>query len=231
MASESTKTSSSTSGPSNPAVSQLLTKLSTGIGAQYNPTGSLYSAPGANTQAGWQGSLNAANNSDYAGGLAGALASYGNRAAGGELGMNDPGYAALRSKLADDVMTQTNTAFNSSGLFGSDANQKAASSGLADSLGALDYQQYNNSLNRQSEAANILPQLFSAAQLPASIQQSIGASQDADAAAKLRGGIDYQSAFASLLGQAAGASPTTTTTKEPTAPLWQTLLGLGLSAL
>lgn len=221
----STQKSTSTSGPSNPDLNSLVSKLSKGIGAQYNPTGSLYSAPGTNTTQGLQASLNAANNPAFSGGLAGALSSYGARAAGNELGNNDPGYAALRSRIADDTMSDVNSMFTTSGRFGSGSHVGAASEGLANALAGLDYNQYNNSLNRQSEAANLLPQLFTASQLPASIQQSVGASQDADAAAKLRGGLDYQGAYAGLLGQAAGSSGTTTTNTQPTTPLWQQILG------
>src|SRR5690606_25084299 len=135
----------------------------------------------------------------------------------------DPGYAALRDKLQNDVMTSTNTAFNSSGMFGSDSNQKAAASGLAEALGGLDYKQYGDSLARQSEAALMLPQLFSAMQMPASVQQSVGASQDAAAAAEAAGPTDYLGKLTSILNGAAGAGPQTTTTSQPGTPLWQTL--------
>lgn len=227
----STNKSTSTSKSSSPAVMSTVDKLAKGLGNEYTQGKSLYQAPGANTQAGWAGSLAAANNPAFSGGLAGALTSYGNRAAGNELGMNDPGYAALRSKLSDDVMRETNTAFNSSGLFGSDVNQKAAASGLAEALGGLDYNQYQNSLNRQSEAATMLPQLFSGMQLPSSIQQSVGASQDAAAQAQANGPTDYLAKLTSILNGTAGAAGTTTTTTQPTAPLWQQLLGLGVAAL
>lgn len=230
MGSRTNKTTS-TSGPSNPDLNATVSKLAKGLGSEYTQGKSLYQAPGANTQAGWAAQLGAAGNQDFAGGLAGAIGSYGNRAAGNELGMNDPGYAALRSKLQNDVTTGVNSSFNNSGLFGSDSNVKSLSSGLADSLGALDYQQYNNSLNRQSEAANLLPQLFSAGQLPGSIQSSIGASQDAAANAQANGPTDYLAKLTGILNGTASASGTTTTTSTPTAPLWQTLLSLGISAL
>lgn len=230
MGSSTTK-STTTSGPTNPALNDTLTKLSKGIAAEYSPGKSLYVAPGANTTAGWNASLAAAQNPAYASGLSGAIGSYANRAAGNELGMNDPGYATLRSKLGNDVMQTVNSSYNNAGLFGSDSNMKAAASGLTDSLGALDYQQYQNSLNRQTEAATLLPQLFSGAQLPSSIQQSIGASQDANAAAQAAGPTDYLAKLSSILAGTAGASGTTTTQTQPTPPLWQQILGVGLSAL
>lgn len=227
----STQKSTTTSGPSNPDLNATVSKLSKGLAAEYTPGKSLYQAPGANTQGGWAASLNAAGNPAFAGGIAGALSSYGNRAAGAELGINDPLYAAQRARLTDDVMTATNTAFNNSGLFGADSNQRAAGRGLAEALGGLDLAQRSESYGRQAEAANMLPGLFSAGQLPASIQQSIGASQDADAAAKAAGPTDYLAKLTGILNGTAGASGTTTTTSQPTAPLWQTLLGLGISAL
>lgn len=227
MASESTNTTTTRSG--SKAVNSTVDKLAAGLGNSYTQGQSLYQAPSTNTTQGWQASLNAANNNDYSQGLAGAMSSFGNRAAGNELGMQDPGYAALRAKLENDVLKSTNTSFNQSGLFGSDSNQKAAASGLADSLGALDYQQYSNSLDRQSSAAAMLPQLFSAGQLPASIQQSIGAAQDADAAAKAAGPTDYLGKLSSIMAGQAGAAGTTTS--QPSTPLWQSLLSLGISAL
>lgn len=223
----STNTTTTRSG--SKAVNATVDKLAAGLGASYTPGQSLYQAPSANTTQGWQASLNAANNPAFSRGLAGAMTSFGNRAAGNELGSQDPGYATLRAKLENDVLRSTNTSFNQSGLFGSDSNQKAAASGLADSLGALDYKQYGDSLDRQSSAAAMLPQLFSAGQLPASIQQSVGAAQDADAAAKAAGPTDYLAKLSSILAGQSGAAGTTTS--QPTTPLWQTLLGLGISAL
>ena len=222
-------TNTTTTKSSSKALNSTVDKLAAGLGAEYSPGKSLYQAPSANTTQGWQASLNAANNPAFSQGLAGAMSSFGNRAAGNELGMQDPGYATLRAKLENDVMRSTNTAFNQSGLFGSDSNQKAAASGLADSLGALDYQQYGNSLDRQSSAAAMLPQLFSAGQLPASIQQSVGAAQDADAAAKAAGPTDYLGKLTSIMAGQSGAAGSTTS--QPSTPLWQTLLGLGVSAL
>lgn len=227
----STQKSTSTSGPSNADLNATVSKLSKGLGAEYTQGKSLYQAPGANTVAGWNGSLAAANNSDFTGGIAGALQSYGNRAAGNELGINDPLYAAQRSRLTDNVLTSTNTAFNNSGLFGSDNNQYEAGRGLADALGSLDLSQRTESYGRQAEAANLLPQLFSAGQLPSSIQGSVGASQDAAAQAQANGPTDYLAKLTSIMAGNASASGTTTTTSQPTPALWQTLLGLGISAL
>ena len=222
-------TQTSTSGPSNPDINATLSKLAKGIGAEYTPGKSLFVGPGATTLAGQQGSLDAAGNPAYGEGLSKALGYYSDVASGGQLGQNDPGYAALRSKLSNDVLTQTNSSFNGSGLFGSDSNQRAASEGLTNALGGLDYKQYSDSLDRQTGAAAMLPQLFSAAQLPSSIQQSVGASQDAAAQGKANGPTDYLARLTQILGGASGAGGTTTT--QPGTPLWQTLLALGVSAL
>ena len=227
----STNKTTTTSGSASPQVTSTVNKLAKGIGDAYTPGGSSYVAPSSTTTGGWANSLSAAGNQDFSGGIAGALSSYGNRASGGELGQNDPGYLALRNKLQNDVTTGVNGSFNNSGLFGSDSNVKSLTSGLTDSLGALDYKQYSDSLSRQSEAANMLPQLFAAGQLPSSIQQSVGASMDADKKAQEGGVWDYLNRATGTLSGAAGAAGTNTTTSTPTAPLWQQLLGVGLSFL
>lgn len=217
-------TGSTQSKSSSAAVNKAVDTLAGGVSAAYSPGKSLYQNPSANTTAGWQASLAAANNPDYAGGLAGAIGSYGNRAAGNEIGVNAPGYAALRNKLQSDVTSGVNSSFNNSGLFGSDSNVRGLTEGLTSSLGGLDYQQYNDSLSRQAEAANILPTLFQGAQLPAGIQQSIGAAQDADAAAKAAGPTDYLAKLTGILSGNAASAGTTTNSQTP---LWKLLLGAG----
>ena len=221
-------TGSSQSQSSSPAVRKAVDTLAGGVTAAYSPGKSLYQDPSANTTQGWQASLQAANNPNYSGGIAGALQSYGGRAAGNEIGINAPGYAALRNKLQSDVTAGVNGSFNNSGLFGSDSNQRGLTEGLVNGLGGLDYQQYNDSLSRQAEAANILPSLFQGAQLPAGIQQSVGAAQDAEAAAKAAGPTDY---LAKLTGIAAGNAGAAGTTTSQQAPLWKLLLGAGTGAL
>lgn len=230
MGSSTNKTTTST-GSASPAVTATVNKLATGIGNAYTPGGSTYIAPSANTTGGWSASLNAANNPAFSGGIAGALQSYGNRAGGNELGINDPLYAAQRARARDSIMTDTSALFTGSGRFGSGSHVSSAAEGLGNAYGALDLAQRNESYARQSEAANMLPQLFAAGQLPSSIQQSVGASQDADAAAKEGGVWDYLNRATGTVGGAAGAAGTNSTTSTPTTPLWQTLLGIGLGAL
>jgi len=217
-------TGTSSSQSSSPAVNKAVNTLAGAVGDAYSPGKSLYVNPSANTTGGWQASLAAANNPAYAGGLAGAIGSYGNRAAGNEIGVNAPGYAALRNKLQSDVTAGVNSSFNNSGMFGSDSNVRGLTEGLTSSLGGLDYQQYQDSLSRQAEAANILPTLFQGAQLPAGIQQSIGAAQDADAAAKAAGPTDYLAKLTGILSGNAASAGTTTNSQTP---LWKLLLGAG----
>ena len=189
--------------------------------------GTTYVAPSATTTGGWQASLNAANDPAYASGIKSAIDRY-SGIAGGQSGMNDPGYQAMRSKLQNDVTAGVNTSFNNSGLFGADSNQKSLASGLGDALGGLDYQQYRYGNDQASQAATMLPQLFSAQQLPSSIQQAIGSAQDASAQAKQTGGLDWLTQLTSGLNGASSAVGSTSTTSKP---LWQTLLGIGVSAL
>lgn len=221
-------TGSSESRSSSAAVNKAVDTLAGGVMSAYSPGKSLYQAPSAATTGGWQASLDAANNPAYSGGLAGAITSYGNRAAGGELGLNDPAYQQVRANLQDDVTTSVNNNFNSSGLFGSDSNRRGLAEGLTSSLGALDLQQTEIGRSRQAEAANMLPILMQGAQLPAGIQQSIGAAQDAGAAAMANAPTDYLGKLTGILGGNAASAGTTTNSQTP---LWKLILGVGAGAL
>lgn len=227
----STQKSTSTSGPSNPDVNALISKLSKGIASEYTPGKSLYTAPSSATTGGWTSALSTAANPTYATSMRDAIASFGDTAAGKNIGVEAPGFARLRQNAIDDTMTSVNSAFNTSGLFGSDANMKAAGEGVANAIAGLDYNQYKYGNDQQAQAATLLPQLMQGALLPSSVQGSVGASMDADAAAKAAGPTDY---LAKLTGIAAGnaqAGGTTTTTSTPSTPLWLSLLGAGVSLL
>lgn len=224
----STNRTTTTSGSASPQVTATVNKLAQGIGNAYTPGASSYVAPSSTTTGGWANSLTAANNPNFSSGIAGALSSYGNRAAGNELGLNDPLYAQQRQNLTDDTLSGVNSIFTGSGRFGSGSHVNTASRGLANALGGLDLQQRNESYGRQSEAANLLPSLFAAGQLPSSIQQSVGASMDADKQAQEGGVWDYLNRAVGTTTGAAGAAGTTQTTTQPTTPLWQSLLGLGV---
>jgi hypothetical protein len=220
-----TQTSTSSTAPANPDVNNTISKLAKGIGDQVVPGASLFTPPGSNTTGGQSASLTAANNPIYSQGVNGALGDFADVAAGNRFGMNDPGYAALRSKLSNDVLTQTNQSFNNSGLFGSDSNQRAASEGLGNALAGLDYGNYQQDIARQQQAAGMLPGLFSAAQLPSSVQQSVGASQDAASAAQAAGPTDFLAKLSAIAAGNAQAGGQTQTNTSPGTPLWQTLLG------
>ena len=188
--------------------------------------GTTYVAPSAATTGGWAASLNAANDPAYSSGIKSAIDRY-SGIAGGQSGMNDPGYTALRSKLQNDVTAGVNSSFNNSGLFGADSNQKSLASGLGDALGGLDYQQYRYGNDQASQAATMLPQLFSAQQLPSSIQQAVGAAQDASAQGKQTGGLDWLTQLTQGLNGASGAAGQTSTEQMP---LWTVLLGTAATA-
>lgn len=234
-------TSTSTTAPTNPAVTNTTNNLLSGVDAAWakGPASfneSLYAGLGGTTNAGIAALAGSASNPTYASGVQSAIDSFGRTASGANIGQNDPGYATIRNKLSNDVLTSTNGAFNNSGLFGSDNNQKQAASGLADSLGALDYQQYNDSQDRQVQAAGMLPGLFSASQQPASALLSAGAIQDADRQAALQGRndlfqrqnnsyTDLLAKLSSTLNGTAQTSGSTTTQITPEAPWWQQALG------
>lgn len=241
----STNTTTQTSAPSNPAVTNTQNSLLAGIDKAYaaGPTvfnESLYGGQGATTKSGIQSLINSANNSGYSTGVQGAIDSFGRTASGANLGVNDPGYSTIRNKLSNDVLTTTNGAFNNSGLFGSDNNQKQAASGLADSLGALDYQQYNDSQDRQVQAAGLLPGLYQASQQPASTLLQAGAIQDADTQAALQGRYDLSqrqgnaqtdllAKLSSILQGNAAVAGTTQTQTSPARPWWESLAGVGIA--
>lgn len=223
-----TNTSTSSTAPANKDVNATISTLAKGIGAQYSPGKSLYTPPGATTTAGQSASLDAANNPLYAAGVNGAIGDYADIAAGNRYGTNDPGYAALRSKLSNDVLTQTNQSFNNSGLFGSDSNQRSAAEGLGNALGGLDYSNFQNDQQRQAQAAGLLPGLFSAGQLPSSVQQSVGASQDAASSAQANGPTDFLAKLTAIANGNAGAAGSTTTNTSPGTNPLLALLGLGI---
>lgn len=219
------ETGSSTTKSNSKAVTQLTDTLANSLKKTYQQGGTTYVAPSTTTQNSWQQALGQAGNTDYASGLAGALSSYGNRATGAELGVNDPLYAQQRATLTDDVLKTVNGQFSSMGQLGSDQSRQSAARGLADALGGLDTQQRAESYGLQSQAADKLSSLFQASLLPSSVTGAVGAAQDADAQAKQNGNLDYLSQFMSLLNGAAGAAGTKTTSETP---WWK--IGLGTAA-
>jgi hypothetical protein len=221
----SVETGSSTTTGNNKDVNALTSTLAKGLKGAYQPGGTTYVAPSSTTQNSWQQALGAAGNQNYAGGLSGALSSYGNRATGAELSVNDPLYAQQRATLTDDVLKTVNGQFASMGQLGSDQSRQSAARGLADALGGLDTQQRTESYGLQSQAADKLSSLYQASLLPSSVTGAVGAAQDADAQAKQNGKLDYMAKFMEMLNGASGAAGTKTTTETP---WWK--IGLGTAA-
>lgn len=241
------QTSSSTTAPAALGATKTTNSLLAGIDSAWakGPSvfdESLYAGQGDTTKNGLQALIGSANNPAYSAGVNGAISSFGDIASGKNIGVEAPGYKAVRDKLSNDVLTSTNGAFNNSGLFGSDNNQGAAASGLADSLGALDLGEYHNGQDRQVQAAGLLPGLYSASQQPASTLLSAGAIQDADKQAALQGRYDLSTRqgnaqtdllakLSSILNGTAQTGGSTTTTQTPTKPWWESALGIGVGLL
>lgn len=225
-----TTQTSNSSQSSDPQVTSTLNQLLGGVSNAYS-AGPTYTAPGATTTGSQTAALGAAANPDYASGVNGAIASYAPVAAGADIGQNDPGYAALRANLANTVTTDTNASFNNSGLFGSNNNATATAQGLGNALGSLDYQQYQDSLARQNNAAAQLPSLYQAAQLPAGTQAAVGAAQDTATQAGANKNISLLDQLSGILQGTAPIGGTTSTATQPSTPWWQSILGIGASLL
>lgn len=75
-----------------------------------------------------------------------------NVAQGGAFGMNDPGYAAMRDAISNDVMTDVSGLFNASGRFGGGSHVDRATRSLTSALAPMDYQNYQNDIARQERA-------------------------------------------------------------------------------
>lgn len=215
-------TGSTTTQSSNPAVNQLVTTLTKGYQGAYQPGGTTYVDPSQATKASWEQMFGAAGNKDYSGGIAGALKSYGNRAAGNEIGVKDPLYAQQRATTIDDVLTAVNGQFNSMGQLGSDQSRTAAARGLTQALGGLDTAQRSESYGLQDQALRNLMSAFQGSLSPASVTGAVGSAQDADAKARQLGALDYQNAAIGGLSGLSGAAGTTT--KEQL-PWWRVLFG------
>lgn len=236
-----TTSNTSTSTPTNPDVSATTSKLAQKLSglADQSPAAfsqSLYSPAGGTTQGAWNASLGAAANPNYASGVSGAIKSFGNTAAGNDFGMNDPGYATLRQNAIDDAIKNVGAGFVNSGRFGGGSYTDAATTGAFNAAAGLDYTNYQNDIQRQQQAASILPSLYGAAQQPAATQGAVGAAQDANQQGILQGNADLytrqqqaplqwlQGVTSAAAGNASGSGTTTTGTQTtPATPWWQTL--------
>lgn len=238
-----TETTTQTSAPANPAVEATTTKLLTNLQGQIDRGSSVYGQtlnPGAGqtTQNAWASSLSAASNPAYSAGVSGATSDFADIAAGNRFGTNDPGYAAMRAKVADDVGTASNALFTTSGRFGSGSHANDFSEGMTNALSGMDYQNFQNDQQRQMQAAGMLPGLYSAGMAPSAAMGAIGAEQDANALTMRQGeadlfnrqnnrGMNDLSWASSVLAGTAPSGGTTQTTTQPATPWWQSMLGAG----
>lgn len=239
--------------PSNPDVNPTLSALLKGVQSEYAaaPKGfyvnkPLYAGTGAATDNALSSMLSGANDPMYSGAFRDTFSDMADTAAGNKFGMDDPGYAALRSKLGNDVTTANLSAFNNSGLFGSDSNRQQLTDDLAGALGGLDYQNFQNDIARQERAQAGLAGAFQNTGLPASRALQVGQLMDQDAQAALMADADlqqrrfnaptdYLAKLSSILtgnAQAGGTSSSTTSPVTQPNPL-QLLLGgaLGIGSL
>lgn len=236
----SVQTQSQTTAPANPDVQPTVSKLMKGLQGAYDSgvkvfNQSLYPGVGDTTRNSWATTLNAANNPAYSQSVGGALADFGDVAAGNRFGMDDPGYAALRAKAADDTLTGVNALFTQSGRFGSGSHVRNATESLGNVLAGMDYQNFQNDIARQQAAAGMLPGLYEASLAPGMTQGAIGAAQDADALARRQAENDLfrrqsdapwdsLARASSILSGTASAGGSTTSQEIP---WWAAAAGLG----
>lgn len=258
-----TSTTSSTAS-SDPKVKSTLDQLLGGAQAAYS-AGPTYTAPGATTVAGQNASLAAAGNPGFTTGLNSAYGATDNLLNSGGLTAgqsgnlsdtnnlatlygqmaNDPGSTQAGKNLINDVTTSTNSAFNNSGLFGSDNNQTALSKGLTEGLGNLQ-QSYLGSQGstlasafgmgqqgtaNQSALAQLLPTLYQSGQLPGGTQQAVGSAQDTSSQNAANKNLTLLSQLSGILQGTAPSAGTTTTATQPTQNPLLSLLGIAASAL
>lgn len=272
---ESTATSTSTTGSSNPMVTDTVNQLLSGLQASFAQgptifTESLYPGVSQTTKDSWAMGKDSANNATYTQGIDNAMSYTAGMADGSGpslteqtlmgvakgdyLNSIDPNYQATTDRTANQMAADINAAMGGSGRYGS--NMHVAN--LADEIGAyrtdqawqnmqrqedrqmealsaiegLRQQDVNNSFAAQGQLSN----LYSAAQLPAAVLGSIGASEDADMLATRQGWYDqheriyggYNDWLAELSGILTGgaqSSGTTTTTTEPTTPWYEQVIG------
>ena len=224
------QTSRQSSGLSNKAMDRAATtignQLNTQLAAGVKPyTESMVPALSSQTQAGIGALSNNPNNSIYGAGISSAIGQQADIAAGNV--QND----LVRQRALDDALTASNAVFTTSGRFGSGSHASNLAEGAAGALASLDY-------GRQQQAIQNLPALYSASNMPAAGQLQAGqvmdaynSAQTADRArifdATQNAGWNTLQRGASIFAGTAPVSGTTTTTTQPTAPLWQQLLGAG----
>lgn len=179
-------------------------------------------APSVGTTSGISSLLGSANPAGYSQGVNGAISSFADTASGKNIGVEAPGYQAVRDRLRSDVSGDVNASVGSLGRTGSNVHIGSLTDALTSNLGALDMAQYNAGQDRQVEAAKLLPDLQQAATQPGLSQLMAGQVQDANA-------DPNYSRFKELLGLF-NNSQSSAGMKQET-PWWQSLLGAGLQLL
>lgn len=173
--------------------------------------------PSVGTTQGIAGLLSAANNPQYDAAIKGAIGTLGDTAAGNNLGVEAPGYRAVRDNLRSTITGDVNASMGANGRYGSNVHTGTLTDSLASSLGALDMAQYNSGLDRQVQAASVLPGLQTASTQPALTSLTAGQAQDNTNNA----GLDR---LLKILGAFNGSQGSAGMTQET--PLWQSALGL-----
>lgn len=230
-----TEKTTTTSGPTNPAVDATTTKLLTGLQGQVDKGTAVFGqslnpGAGATTQQSWASMLGAANNPAFSAGVSGATADFADAAAGNRFGDNDAYY----KQLGDDTLRDVNSMFTSNGRFGSGSHVDTATTALGNVNNA------NIAADReyQMQAAGALPSMYAAGMAPAGVLGAVGAEQDANELAILQGkndlfrrqndaGKDTLGWASSVLAGTAGAGTQQQTTTQPATPWWQSVLGAG----
>lgn len=217
MADKNTETTEQTTGPTNPMVNQTLGTLLEDL--QYTSNQQKGEGTPATLTGGWNSQLTAAQNPAYAAGVGGAMTDFADVAAGKRFGQNDPGYAALRAKAGDDTLRDINALTTASGRFGSGSHIGTATEALGNVYAGMDYQNYQQDIARQQNAAQMLPQIFAAGQAPGSVQAGVGQQMQQQPWYNL-------GQASSILAGTSGAGGQTSTTTTPSTPWWQTGIGL-----
>lgn len=237
-------TGTQTSGLSNEAMKSAATTIGNQLNTQLNTgvkpyTQSMVPGLSSQTQAGVGALTNNPNNAAYGSSIGNTMNDFGAIASGQRFGMNDPGYAAMRENLIDDVTSSTNAAFNASGRFGGGSNVESLSRGLTSGLSAMDYANFQNDQQRQTQAAQMLPGLYSASNMPAAASLQAGQLMDQWNTAKAQddarifdatqnAGWNTLQRGGAIFGGTAPVSGTTTTESQP---WWKVGTGLGASFL
>lgn len=120
----------------------------------------------------------------YGLGISGATDYLSDTAAGNRIGMQDPGYREVRDKVESDTLSGVSSLFSNMGRYGGGSHVQTATDELGATLGRMDMGQYNQSLDRQIAASQLLPSLYQAGMAPSATALQIGQTQDADALAK-----------------------------------------------